>query len=195
MSFRDVALLRKFAEASLRPHQERVVEKVSLQPTLAVHSLGSGKTLTALQSILEAKRDNPGKKALDEKVLIDKELRKVMQRATGPGLEKKSAIGGGIGEWFAIKAAIGAGAHVAQSLGANAALRTKAVSKRAANNAAAGLFGKDIYPSDTLGRMKEGFINTVSPDTYLLETKARHAGESLRNKLKESGVDPDQTPK
>jgi superfamily II DNA or RNA helicase len=64
MSYRSVQLLRKFAEASLRPHQERVVEKVSLQPTLAVHSLGSGKTLTALQSILKAKRDNPGKKAL-----------------------------------------------------------------------------------------------------------------------------------
>ena len=47
--------LVKLADIALRPHQERAVSKAEANPIIAVHSLGSGKTLTALSLVQQHK--------------------------------------------------------------------------------------------------------------------------------------------
>jgi superfamily II DNA or RNA helicase len=49
--------LSKLAEVSYKPHQERVIDRAMKNPILAVHSLGSGKTLTALGTVLRVKQE------------------------------------------------------------------------------------------------------------------------------------------
>lgn len=57
--------ISKIAEYTLQPHQERVDSRLDSTPGLvAWHSLGSGKTLTALNAIATQLKNNPGKKAL-----------------------------------------------------------------------------------------------------------------------------------
>lgn len=52
--------LTKIAEVELREHQRRAVDKAKDRPLLAVHSLGSGKTLTALTLAQENKQRGQG---------------------------------------------------------------------------------------------------------------------------------------
>ena len=57
--------LVKIAEATVQPHQKRVLDKLDKSTgVVAAHSMGSGKTLTALQAIDKALKSHPTKKVL-----------------------------------------------------------------------------------------------------------------------------------
>ena len=58
-------LLKIAAEAKTQPHQDRVLNRLGDHKGLIVaHSMGSGKTLTALKAIAQAQKDHPDKKVL-----------------------------------------------------------------------------------------------------------------------------------